>query len=151
MPVIMTLAEVRTWIQPADIFHRCTCLNCSVTLATKAEECICCKEIDRVDEIMSELNQAGDCVTLHPGFQDVCLKLGSCGIAHSQDQSWEELLDHFQSRSSERIRVSYFISFFYFVSYAGYSFLLLSIYCHFLRILRQVNTVVHKQMAHCYS
>ena len=48
-------------------------MNCSVTLATKAEECICCKEIDRVDEIMSVVNQASDCVTLHSGFQDVCL------------------------------------------------------------------------------
>ena len=51
--MLVTLAEVRTWIQPADIFHRCTCLNCSVTLTTKAEECVCCKKIDRVDEIMS--------------------------------------------------------------------------------------------------
>ena len=67
MPV--TRGEVRTSIEPADIFHRCTCLNCSVTLATKAEECS--KEIDCVDEIMSPENQDGDCVTLHPGFQDV--------------------------------------------------------------------------------
>ena len=48
-------------------------MNFSVTLATKAEECVCCKEIDPVDEIMRAVDQAGDCVTLHLGFQDVCL------------------------------------------------------------------------------
>ena len=66
----MTQAEVRTRIQPDDIFHRCTCLKCSVTLATKAEECVCCKVIDRNDEMMSAVNQGGDCVTL---YQDVSL------------------------------------------------------------------------------
>ena len=54
-------------------FFRCTCANCSVALATKPEECICCKEIDRVGKIMSKVEKEDDCVTLHPGFQDVCL------------------------------------------------------------------------------
>ena len=67
MPV--TQAEVGTRIQP-DIFHRCICLKCSVTLATKAEECVCCEVIDRIDEMMRAVNQDGDCVTL---YQDVSL------------------------------------------------------------------------------
>ena len=75
----MALAKVRTSIQPAVILHRCTCLNCSVALATKAEECICYKEIDHVDEIMSAINQAGDCVFKSMGSWS--------GIAHSHDQS----------------------------------------------------------------
>ena len=44
-----------------------------MTPATKAEECICCKVIDRVDEMMSAVNQDGDSVTLYPGFQDLSL------------------------------------------------------------------------------
>ena len=55
------------------MFCRCTCSNCSVDIATKKEECICCKEIDRVGEVMENIERAGDCITLHPGFQDVCL------------------------------------------------------------------------------
>ncbi|KAK2570281.1 hypothetical protein P5673_005068 [Acropora cervicornis] len=40
---------------------------------TKAEECICCKEIDRVGEVMSQVDLEDQCITLHPGFRDVCL------------------------------------------------------------------------------
>ncbi|CAH3116039.1 unnamed protein product [Porites lobata] len=52
----------------------CSCSNCSVSLVTKAQECICCKEIDRCEEVMEEA--IGDrtlCITLHPGFESVCL------------------------------------------------------------------------------
>lgn len=40
----------RRFTGEVDVGTWCTCLNCSVTLATKGEESICCKEIDRVDE-----------------------------------------------------------------------------------------------------
>ena len=42
---------------------------------TKSQECLCCKEIDRCEEVMQEAFGDGTkCVTLHPGFQSVCLK-----------------------------------------------------------------------------
>ncbi|CAH3134487.1 unnamed protein product, partial [Porites lobata] len=52
----------------------CSCSNCSVSLVTKAQEGICCKEIDRCEEVMEEA--IGDRtlrITLHPGFESVCL------------------------------------------------------------------------------
>ena len=53
--------------------HRCKCLHCSTEAVTKAEECICCKEIDRVGEVMSQVDLEDQWITLHPGFHDVCL------------------------------------------------------------------------------
>ena len=50
---------------------KCSC--CSLEAITKPEECICCKEIDRVGEVMGQLDLEDRCITLHPGFQDVCL------------------------------------------------------------------------------
>lgn len=52
---------------------RCFCSNCSVDLATKPEECQCCQEIDRCGEVMGKFGDPHQCITLHPGFQDVCL------------------------------------------------------------------------------
>ncbi|XP_015758790.1 PREDICTED: uncharacterized protein LOC107338057 isoform X1 [Acropora digitifera] len=51
----------------------CKCSLCSVEAITKPEECICCKEIDRVSEVMGQLDLEDRCIILHPGFQDVCL------------------------------------------------------------------------------
>ena len=42
-------------------------------LATKAEECQCCQEIDRCGEVMEEFGDPTRCIILHPGFRDVCL------------------------------------------------------------------------------
>lgn len=52
---------------------RCFCSNCSVALATKAEECQCCQEIDRCGEVMEQFGDPKRCITLHPGFTEVCL------------------------------------------------------------------------------
>lgn len=52
---------------------RCKCSQCSTEAVTKAEECICCKEIDRVGEVMSQVDLEDQCITFHPGFSDVCL------------------------------------------------------------------------------
>ncbi|CAH3026881.1 unnamed protein product, partial [Porites evermanni] len=39
-----------------------------------AQECICCKEIDRCEEVMEEaIGDRTVCITLHPGFESVCL------------------------------------------------------------------------------
>ena len=54
-------------------FGRCSCSCCSVLLVTKVEECQCCQEIDRCAKIMAEIDHEGQCITLHPGFRDVCL------------------------------------------------------------------------------
>ncbi|CAH3113787.1 unnamed protein product [Porites lobata] len=52
----------------------CSRSNCSVSLVTKAQECICCKEIDRCEEVMVEaIGDRTVCITLHPGFESVCL------------------------------------------------------------------------------
>lgn len=56
-----------------NLHYRCKCSRCSIEALTKAEECICCKEIDRVGEVMSQADLEDQCITLHPGFNDVCL------------------------------------------------------------------------------
>ncbi|XP_022805756.1 uncharacterized protein LOC111342894 [Stylophora pistillata] len=56
-----------------DVSAWCVCSNCSPEFARKAEECQCCQEIDRCGEVMEEFGDRKKCITLHPGFQDVCL------------------------------------------------------------------------------
>ena len=55
------------------LFVRCTFSNCSVAETTKMGECIGSKELDRAREVIGKIEREGDCITLHPGFQDVCL------------------------------------------------------------------------------
>ena len=78
-------------------FDRCSCSRCSVLLVTKAEECHCCQEIDRCAEIMAEIDQEGKCITLHPGFRDVCLnkyvlEVASLGLKAKSGKSYKTLL-----------------------------------------------------------
>ena len=40
----------------------------------KPEECRCCMEVNRCREMMEEVEKNDDCITLHPGFDSVCLK-----------------------------------------------------------------------------
>lgn len=54
------------------VLDRCKCSFCSLEAINKPEECICCKEIDRVGEVMDQLDLEDRCITLHPGFRDVC-------------------------------------------------------------------------------
>ncbi|XP_022802031.1 uncharacterized protein LOC111339612 [Stylophora pistillata] len=51
----------------------CVFSNCSPEFARKAEECFFFQEIDRCGEVMEEFGFFLKCITLHPGFQDVCL------------------------------------------------------------------------------
>ena len=84
------------------LFHilslgRCSCSCCSVLLVTKAEECQCCQEIDRCTEIMAEIDLEGQCITLHPGFRDVCLnkyvlEVASLGLKTKSGKSYKTLL-----------------------------------------------------------
>ena len=55
------------------VVDRCKYSRCSLKAITKPEECICCKEIDRVSEVMGQLDLEDRCITLHPGFHEVCL------------------------------------------------------------------------------
>lgn len=45
----------------------------SIDRVSKAEECICWREIDCCGEVMESVDRSGDCITLHPGFSDVCV------------------------------------------------------------------------------
>lgn len=49
---------------------RCSCGNC-VVMAT-VQECVCCREQDRVNAKTTEQPDI-TCITKHPGFQPVCL------------------------------------------------------------------------------
>lgn len=77
-------------------WDRCLCSNCSVDLATKAEECQCCQEIDRCGEVMEEFGDPKRCITLHPGFQDVCLskhvlEVAALGLKTKSGKSYKTL------------------------------------------------------------
>lgn len=72
--------------------------------ATKAEECQCCKEIDRCAIVMGEIGREEDCITLHPGFRDVCLKkyvleVASLGLKTKVGKSYKTI--YLQGRKSE--------------------------------------------------
>ena len=54
------------------VFHLVRCL---VDFACELEECICCQEIDRCGEVMGIFNKETRCITSHPGFQDVCVRV----------------------------------------------------------------------------
>ncbi|XP_067024276.1 P2X purinoceptor 7-like [Acropora muricata] len=87
----------------------CSCLCCSVLLITKAEECQCCHEIDRCGEIMAEIDQEGQCITLHPGFRDVCLnkyvlEVASLGLKTKSGQSYKTLLAQGKRSEAEFLR-----------------------------------------------
>ena len=66
------------------LFCRCSYSNCSVSLVTKAQKCICCKEIHRCEEVMEEaIGDRTICITLHPGFESVCLRAHDCKYRES--------------------------------------------------------------------
>ena len=71
------------------LFCRCSCSNFSVSLVTKAQERICCKEIDRCEEVMEEaIGDRTVCITLHPGFESVCLNRHVLEVAALGLKTW---------------------------------------------------------------
>ena len=58
---------------------RCTCGNCNVDLLVKGQEAQCCQEIEgyiealKADLVVKEVGFVPHCITLHPGFDSVCL------------------------------------------------------------------------------
>lgn len=55
------------------IVCRCTCSSCSLKNVVKGQECSWCQEEERCVDMMEELDEPVDCITLHPGFNSVCL------------------------------------------------------------------------------
>lgn len=47
-------------------------------------ECVCCMEIDKVQDVIKETNPAVPCITMHPGFQPVCLDRHVLEVAYYQ-------------------------------------------------------------------
>ncbi|XP_031567608.1 uncharacterized protein LOC116302457 [Actinia tenebrosa] len=87
----------------------CRCGHCKKDLLQKPQECNCCHEIEgcleslKSSEVLEELEVPPICVTLHPGFEPVCLNRwslrSSCakyrtidGYKYRQTGSEEELL-----------------------------------------------------------
>ncbi|XP_071828109.1 uncharacterized protein [Apostichopus japonicus] len=56
-------------IDRLDGTHWVSCGQCAVM--PTARECRCCREIEKVRNVMDEEGAA--CITLHPGFEAVCL------------------------------------------------------------------------------
>ena len=65
-PILYTLSQ-----------NRCTCGNCQVV--GRVEACICCQEIEAVQNKLIEAVTSGECeeqpqcITQHPGFHAVCI------------------------------------------------------------------------------
>lgn len=55
------------------IVRRCQYSDCSLTCVVRAEECRCCMEVNLCTERMEEVDKDGQCITMHPGFDSVCL------------------------------------------------------------------------------
>ena len=59
------------YVHPINIIFRCQCGNCASMPSQR--ECVCCHEITRVTDVMQQVDPEVLCVTLHPGFEPVCL------------------------------------------------------------------------------
>lgn len=64
------------------IMLRCSC-GCCETMPT-ATECICCSEIDKIEDKKNE--EGVQCLTLHQGFQSVCLDVWVLQTAYASSQ-----------------------------------------------------------------
>ena len=69
---------------------RCSCGHC--TSMPKEEECLCCTEVARVQDVMDE-DPACQCITLHPGFQPACLNIYVLRIAYLQYRQYYGHMD----------------------------------------------------------
>lgn len=49
--------------------HRCSCNHC--VIMPTGIECVCCREITQM--VNKKSPEGVECITLHPGFQSVCL------------------------------------------------------------------------------
>ena len=73
--LIFTLSnKLLTYFTLPACVVRCKCSNCSLEFVAKYDECRCCREIDQCKTRMEDAGIPGECVTVHPGFSDNCLK-----------------------------------------------------------------------------
>ena len=85
---------------------RCKCSHCSLEHVVKAEECRCCMEVDRCRERMEEVEKDGECITVHPGFQSVCLdrwvlQTAGIGLKTKRKKSYTTMLAQGDRAESE--------------------------------------------------
>ena len=87
-----------SWAQQLFKMHSmCKCSHCSLACIAKPDECKCCMEMNRCREKIEELEKEDDWITLHPGFNDVCLnrwvlETAAIGLKTKPNQSYTELL-----------------------------------------------------------
>ena len=79
-------------------------LVCSVDLTTKPEECQCRQEIDHCEEMMEKFGDPKQCITLHPGFQDVCpnrhvMEIAVLGLKTQSGKSYKTMFLQGQNQS----------------------------------------------------
>ena len=75
---LSTLFVFRFWkIWSLVSLFRCTCENCQIK--GRVESCVCCQEIEAVNNKLIEAVTSGECeekpscITQHPGFHPVCI------------------------------------------------------------------------------
>ena len=73
-----TILILRTEKNPSFVsLLRCACENCQIM--ERAVSCVCCQEIDQVQNKLIEAVSSGECeeqpkcITQHPGFHPVCI------------------------------------------------------------------------------
>ncbi|XP_020915404.1 uncharacterized protein LOC110252894 [Exaiptasia diaphana] len=77
----------------------CTCEFCQ--RMDRREECVCCKEVDRARNLMrqavedGEMQEEGQCITLHPGLKAVCLNV------HVLKTAWYQYKQQYGSKCYE--------------------------------------------------
>ena len=49
-------------------------------------ECVCCNEVNKIMDKLAEDNIDESCITLHPGFSDVCLSVWVLQTAYSTNK-----------------------------------------------------------------
>ena len=49
-----------------------------------ARECVCCKEVEKVVDVIASTDPIVECVTSHPGFEPVCLNTYVLEVAYFQ-------------------------------------------------------------------
>ena len=60
-------------VNAIDVTRLFSCSKLPLKCRSKKDKSQCCHEIDRCREVMEQFGDRNNCITLHPGFQDVCL------------------------------------------------------------------------------
>ena len=66
---------------------RCSCGKCSTAFLQNANECCCCKDMEKCvealsdDWVLQEMQTVPECITFHPAFKTVCLERWSLRLS----------------------------------------------------------------------